>query len=534
MTELTPDQHASLAANLSDQEWRLNNLYKIVDRPGNLITFKLNAVQEEIRANMHFRNVCLKSRQHGVTTFWLMFMLDSALFNEHLCCAVISDRLEDSKKFMQRIKLAYENLPESVRNHPKAKITVDNSDFIKLANGSSIASTVTMRSGTTHILHVSEFGITAYKRPQRAEEILSGALNSVPKDGIVSFESTAKGGAAGEFFKMWSEAEPNRKVQGRDVKLRSMPASGLSRDKVEYPKIPQLMFRPFFFGWFEDPGNRVPWCDVPAINISPAYERYFKELEDAEKITLDDAQRAWYVLKDRQEPDMRREHPSTAMEAWESSYEGLFYAATLSELRERGRICKVAFHPGYRVDTWWDLGVDDYTSLIFTQTIAREIRVIDFYENSDRGLRHYVDKLEEWSQPEAHGGKGYRYRTHTVPHDIRVREIGSDARTRQDILADMGVRAEVAPRSNVADGIEATRNIMHYCLFDEERCADLLDHLQAYRKQWDEQNQVYKDKPVHDKHSHAADAMRLLGLCHKFESHQDHALPVQGGQWSTC
>lgn len=530
--QLTQQQHAQLVANMSNQKWRINNLYKIVDMQGKLVTFVMNSVQEEIYDNMHFRNVCLKSRQHGVTTFWLVFMLDSALFNEHKCCAVISDRLEDSKKFMARIVLAYKNLPQSVRDRASTdtnKGGIVNSDYLKFSNGSSIASTVTMRSGTTHILHVSEFGITAHKRPQRAAEILSGALNSVPQDGIVSFESTAKGGAAGPFFNLWIDAKPN----GKDMTIPKRPRN-MPNPPAFYPHIPKLMFRPFFFGWFEDDRNRAPAVDVPLVPIPPSMHRYFKSLEDEHDIHLDDQQKAWYVLKERVEPDMLREHPSTDLEAWEASYQGLFYAATLNELRERDRICSVPHHPGYRIDTWWDLGVDDYTSIIFTQTIGSEIRVIDFYENADRGLRHYVEKLNTYSRPGKDGGKGYSYREHWVPHDIRVREIGSDARTREDILADMGIRVSVAPRSGVADGIEATRNVMHYCLFDEDSCIDLIKHLESYRKEWDEQNEVYRDKPVHDKHSHAADAMRLLGLCHKFESGNEAALPVQDGQWSTC
>ena len=37
--------------SITCQKWRLNNLYRIVDRNSNSIPFKLNAVQEDVLEN---------------------------------------------------------------------------------------------------------------------------------------------------------------------------------------------------------------------------------------------------------------------------------------------------------------------------------------------------------------------------------------------------------------------------------------------------------------------------------------------------
>ena len=51
--------------NLADPVWRLNNLYNIVNEDGELVKFKCRPIQEEFLNDMWFRNVILKSRQHG-------------------------------------------------------------------------------------------------------------------------------------------------------------------------------------------------------------------------------------------------------------------------------------------------------------------------------------------------------------------------------------------------------------------------------------------------------------------------------------
>jgi hypothetical protein len=68
---------AQLTINLLDWRWRINNLYYITDKSGNKVKFKLNAQQFHFFENMHYRNIILKARQLGFTTFKMIFMLDA-------------------------------------------------------------------------------------------------------------------------------------------------------------------------------------------------------------------------------------------------------------------------------------------------------------------------------------------------------------------------------------------------------------------------------------------------------------------------
>lgn len=52
--------------NLTSKAWRLNNLYRIVDRDGMSIPFKMNYIQEQTLEALHSRSIILKARQLGM------------------------------------------------------------------------------------------------------------------------------------------------------------------------------------------------------------------------------------------------------------------------------------------------------------------------------------------------------------------------------------------------------------------------------------------------------------------------------------
>lgn len=81
----------------------------------------------------------------------------------------------------------------------------------------------------------------------------------------------------------------------------------------------------------------------------------------------------------------------------------------------------------------------------------------------------------------------------------------------------MGLRFDIAQRpAKKEDGIQAIRNILPLCFIDEEKCAKGVAALENYRKEWDENNACWKNKPVHDWTSHPTDAFQTLALKHTF------------------
>src|SRR5690606_11208106 len=69
----------------------------------------------------------------------------------------------------------------------------DSQTEMTFSNDSSIYVDLTTRGTTTQFLHISEFGRICAESPGKAEEIVTGALESVGQGNIVVIESTAMG-----------------------------------------------------------------------------------------------------------------------------------------------------------------------------------------------------------------------------------------------------------------------------------------------------------------------------------------------------
>ncbi len=199
--------------------------------------------------------------------------------------------------------------------------------------------------------------------------------------------------------------------------------------------------------------------------------------------------------------------------SWQAALKGAYFAAELDAARKAvpARIGKVPVQPSVLVDTWWDLGMDDSTAIWFTQDAGREIHAIDYYEATGEGLAHYRDVLDRLKTE-----RGYRYGQHHGPHDLAVRELGS-GKSRVEAAMALGLRLEVVPRvEHKADAIQAARSLLGHLWIDETRCARGIICLESYRKSWDDRLQVFRDQPLHDWASHAADALMTLARGHRF------------------
>jgi len=177
---------------------------------------------------------------------------------------------------------------------------------------------------------------------------------------------------------------------------------------------------------------------------------------------------------------------------------GAYYAGLLGEAEREGRIGRVPHDPALKVDTAWDLGIDDYTAIWFLQQAGREVRAIDYFETGGEGLTAIVRQ--------ALAGKPYVYGTHHLPHDVMVRELGAAGRSRLETLGGLGVAPiSVGAAMDPEERINAGRLMIPMTWFDAEKCAGGLERLRGYRKRWNRATRSYGG-PMHDEHSHGADA----------------------------
>ena len=461
---------------LSDRYWRLNNLYYIQNKKGGKGLFRFNWAQEQLYKDMWYLNCVLKARQLGVSTFITLLFLDVALFNSNVSCGIVADNEENAKYIFRKIKFAYDCLPNELKTLRSAHH--DSAKELTFSNNSLIRVGTSLRSATFQYMLITEFGKICAEDQKRANEIITGSLNTIATGQYVFIESTAKG-RSGAYYVLCKQAQALQ-----DAGKRLSP----------------LEWRFHFYPWYK---SAEYYTNPDQITIPKDLQEYFEHLETDEKIILTPGQKAWYKLKmDTQALDMRREYPSTSTEAFESAHQGLFYAELMTRARREKRIRKVYYDPNQPCFSSWDLGFSDQTSVWVYQLASQEVHLIDYIEGSGKPFIHYLKLINS---------KEYCFTKHFGPHDILQHELGSGL-SRLEIARNHGVNFIVVPRIPVIEGIDAVRNLLPRCYFDEERCENGIKALENYRRAWDEKNGCYKEGAVHDWSSDASDSFRYLAL----------------------
>jgi hypothetical protein len=471
-------------ALLKNRFWRLNHLYKIKDKNGKCVTFKMTPEQLEYFDGMHDRNVILKARQLGFTTEVCIIQLDLAIFHKKEC-ALIAHSLPDAERlFRNKTQFAYQRMPDDIKlANPLVKETT--SEYV-FAKGGSVTVSTSFRGGTLYSLHVSEFGKICAKYPEKAKEIVTGAFEAVPLGGVITLESTAEG-RAGYFYDYCAEAE-KAMLQGKELS--------------------NLDWKFFFFSWWKNPQYAID----PVESLPVRLIEYFAEMEAKHGVIVNERQKAWYYAKEKTlGDDMKREYPTIPAEAFQQSVEGAYYAKQFRWLYTNKRIGQIPDNSHLPVHTFWDIGVGDSTAIWFVREVGEEFHIIDYYENSGEGLRHYMKVLKD---------RGYEYGEHWGPHDIENREFAADAKSRKELAREgyeidgrmYSMNFRVVPKAGIDTGIESVREILKSCVFDEEKCAVGISHLEGYRKEWDDKRGCWKDKPLHDFTSHGADSFRYFAV----------------------
>lgn len=470
---------SACVARWPDKTTRLRDgFYRIRDKEGRVIAFRMNADQEKFIAERHGFDVVLKARQKGFTTIIQLDLLDDCLFIPNVAAGIIAHTREDAEAFFaDKIKFAYDGLPPEF--HAFVRAELDSAHGLKFSNGSSIRVGTSLRSATFQRLHVSEYGKLCAKHPDKAREVRSGAFNTVQAGQRIVVESTAEG-RSGDFHDLCRRA----------------------RDKARLgTELTPLDFKFHFSPWWTSPEYAL----AQDVGEPAALSDYFERLEADHGIVLTRQQRAWYVKKaEGQAEDMKREYPSTPDEAFEASVEGAYLARQMARMRSEKRICRIPLLD-IPVDTSWDLGVNDSTAITFWQSVGMERRVIDYYENSGEGWGHYAAILND---------KGYSYRRHYGPHDIEHRMMGLRAETRRQKAEEAGIRPwEVVPRiDDEMQGVDSSRAFLAQVWIDQDRCARLIECLDGFRKEWDDRLGVWKDRARHDEYSHGYKSLETYAL----------------------
>lgn len=502
MTSLPPD----ILQTLADPYWRLYNLYRIMVKGDEgeqdlVVDFAPNRAQTELLDSLHGRDLVLKARQLGFTTLSAILWLDTALFTANMRCGIIAqDQGAAEVIFRDKVRYGYEHIGDRLGLSPSGEswnevlkrampLARDSaSELLFDHNNSSIRVATSMRSGTIHRLHVSEYGKICAKYPDKAREVITGSIPAVPLDGIVIIESTAEG-QDGDFYK---------KVQ------RALAAQQEGRE------LSRKDFKLHFFPWWAEPGYCMPDDAIPLVPITEKDRKYFTALEAKIGRELSDGQKAWYVATREsdfsgEDEKMWQEYPGTPEEAFQVSTEGVYYAEQLANARKGGRICRVPY-VDVPVNTFWDVGRSDSTAIWFHQQVGPEHRFIRYHEDSGQTLGTYVKYLQD---------TGYVFGKHYLPHDAAHKRLSTSNKSIEEMLVDLGIpSSDIIIVDRISDeqvGIQQTRKAFPSCWFDEVGCAQGLQRLGGFKRAWNKTTGAWRNEPAENGCEHGADAFRQFG-----------------------
>lgn len=467
--------------SINDSEWRLNNLYRIVDRDANSIKFKLNPVQQQVLNNLHNRNLILKARQLGMSTFAILYLLDKVLFSNNLHAGIVSYSFQHAQHIFNKIiGHAIDTLPQELK--PLLGIVTHSAREITFNNGSSLRVDTTLRGGSYPLVLVTEFGKTCARNPQKAEEVITGTLQAVSKDGEIIIESTAEGNEG--FF---AEMVMSANIRGNE-------------------NLTNLEYYLHFFPWMDEPSYILT---DEKIVYETGLTDYFNNIEKQTGRIITKHQRNWYAIQTRLlgEDRIRREYPSTVSEAFSSSSDAFYFADAVNKAYSNNRCLYSSLYDALLpVYVAMDIGVNDLTVMIFFQIAHGEIRIIDYYEDKNKDVPFYAKFLLQ--------DKKYLYHTIFLPHDSVKRDpldvSNSYERDFRRLFSGTNTNFHVLKKMDKQLSISNAKIMMDRCVFNVNRVKKLLDFLTKYRKKWNESVGRFSEEPLHNEASNYADAYQYL------------------------
>lgn len=190
---------------------------------------------------------------------------------------------------------------------------------------------------------------------------------------------------------------------------------------------------------------------------------------------------------------------------------GAFYTQQIKQMKAENRICHIPHEPMKPVEVYMDLGRDDLTTIIFVQVFGKEIRVIDYFEDRNKGVDHYVKVLRD---------KPYFYGTMWIPHDGFAKRMESNLSIAEQ-FREGGFVVQRVPDTSILNGVGVCRKIFPKLWFAKGKTDNLLKALENYHREYDEEKKMFKETPKHDWSSHASDAFRYCCVVQEGQLNND-------------
>jgi phage terminase large subunit len=280
----------------------------------------------------------------------------------------------------------------------------------------------------------------------------------------------------------------------------------------------------------EDSELWVTWN--PERKTSATHKR-FREAKDPRfkvaQINWRDNPRFPAKLERDRKSDLR-DRPDQYDHIWEGDFvtaiSGAYFADSLRQAKEDGRIGKLARDPLMRIRAFWDLGGrgmrSDATAIWIAQFIGKAVHVLDYYEAVGQPIATHIDWLRS---------RKYGNALCVLPHDGAPVNPVADA-SWQTALEAAGFEVEVVPNQGAGAArqrIEAGRRLFPSIWFNADTTEAGRDALGWYHEKRSEDEREVGLGPEHDWSSHGADAFGLM--CVAYEPPSELKLPKRDMAW---
>lgn len=200
MAKLEKESIEELRKKISDKQYRLDNIYSIINKHGQKVKFTRNNIQKMLSKVPDLRKMVLKSRQVGISTHELIDCLDDTLYRRNVTTCILAHEQDGIEKLFRIPKKAYNFLEERIKP-PLDRGGGSKYEMFFPRNNSRIYCDLESRGDTIHRLHISE--IAFVKDMSR----VFATLECVPMHGKITWETTPNG--LNHFYRSWMDQDSN-------------------------------------------------------------------------------------------------------------------------------------------------------------------------------------------------------------------------------------------------------------------------------------------------------------------------------------
>ena len=188
------------------REYLMYEFLRIRDKKGRLRNFRLNRAQQDLERTSTDRNIVLKARQLGVTTYVAARFFINCITREGTLSVQVAHDQRSAEEIFRIVHRLLENLPPELRKDAlmTSRANVRQVVFPKLDSEYRVETAADPNAGrglTIHNLHCSEVA----RWPRDVSETLASLRAAVPPEGEIFLESTPNG-AGGTFYDEWQRA----------------------------------------------------------------------------------------------------------------------------------------------------------------------------------------------------------------------------------------------------------------------------------------------------------------------------------------